>query len=214
MNEINIIYISNSIDIDLSCFLDAFYKEESNKRYKSKNIIINYDEYEFRINQDNDYKEFLKNNIILDNDIILIDSLLFGNTSNTKYYTGEQLKLIINKIYPYKKVLIISQCNSGNHYMSQIERFNKGRIKNEDGAINYYKKHLTPYLDYAIDEILDQRRIINSMIENTTFDKNLVEKLENSINNIQEPYENFSQKDCNELTDLFVQIAEELERNQ
>ena len=36
MNEINIIYISNSIDIDLSCFLDAFYKEESKKNINRK----------------------------------------------------------------------------------------------------------------------------------------------------------------------------------
>lgn len=213
MNEINIIYISNSIDIDLSCFLDEFYKEENNKKYKSKNIIINYNEYEFRMNQDNDYKEFLKNNMILDNDIILIDSLLFDNTSNTKYYTGEQLKLIINKIYPYKKVLIISQYNSDNNYASQIKKFNKGRIQKENEAIDYYIENLTPYLDYAIEEILDQRKVIDNMIESKNFDKNLVEKLENSINNIQEPYEDFSKKDFNKLSDLFVQIAEELKIN-
>lgn len=213
MNEINIIYISNSIDIDLSCFLDEFYKEESNKKYKPKNIIINYNEYEFRMNQDNDYKEFLKNNMILDNDIILIDSLLFDNTSNTKYYTGEQLKLIINKIYPYKKVLIISQCNSGNNYASQIKKFNKGRIQKENEAIDYYIENLTPYLDYAIEEILDQRKVIDNMIESKNFDKNLVEKLENAINNIQEPYKDFSKKDLNKLSDLFVQIAEELKIN-
>lgn len=214
MDEINIIYIDDSIDIDLSCFLDEYYKEESNKKYKSRNVIIDYGEYEFQIDQDDDYKNFLKNNIIVENDIILIDSLLFENTNITKHYTGEQLKLIINKIYPYKKVLIISQYNSDNNYASQIKKFNKGRIQNENEAIDYYIENLTPYLDYAIEEILDQRKVIDNMIESKNFDKNLVEKLENSINNIQEPYEDFSEKDLNELINLFTQIKDEFNRNE
>lgn len=214
MDKINIIYIDDTIDNNLNFFLNEIYKKEFNKTYKSYSVEIDCNEHRFQIANDGDYKNFLKNDKIINNDIILIDSLLFENKTITKHYTGEQLKLIINKIYPYKKVLIISQYSSNNNYSSQIKKFNNLKTQNKNKAINYYQNNLAPYLDYAIKEILDQRKVIDNMIESKNFDKNLVEKLENSINNIQEPYEDFSEKDLNELINLFTQIKDEFNRNE
>lgn len=214
MDKINIVYIDDTIDNNLNYFLNEIYKKEFNSTYKSYSVEIDCNEHRFQTANDGDYKNFLKNDKIINNDIILIDSLLFENKTITKHYTGEQLKLIINKIYPYKKVLIISQYNGDNNYASQIKKFNNLKTQNQDKATEYYRKNLAPYLDYAIKEILDQRKVIDNMIESENFDKNLVEKLENSINNIQEPYEDFSEKDLNELINLFTQIKDEFNRNE
>ena len=102
-----------------------------------------YEEYEVRPSLS--YNDLLENETINMSDILIIDSRLFEEVEYTENtLTGEELRFIIRKVFPYKGVLVISQ-NDTSEY--DIESKFKPSSPLENSSFEVYEKEAKLFYD-------------------------------------------------------------------
>lgn len=194
MENINIVYIDDNLDIDLIKYLRDHYQ------YDGVNKVFN----QVAFQSDYSYEKLLTNDLVTKANIIIIDSKLFEDchAANGKF-TGEEFELILKKEYAFIEVIIISQNELFNN--KYVKKFDSSRGMND--GIEYYKKHLIKKIDDAIENILYYRSTSNKIRQNINIDKRIAEKILESIDGIN-VYADFKKKDVDEIIKMFREIQE------
>jgi len=157
MEKIKLVYIDNESDPYISHYIHA------SKRYASDKIEVNVEE--IGVTGEDDVMSLIKKPVVKNANILLLDSRLFVDENVTKKIKGEQVMLVLKKLNPFIKVLIISQHEDTRH-IGVIPKFKPKKmdkttvpVDNNQVAIEYYNERLAPRLKTAIKSILKYRKI-------------------------------------------------------
>ena len=166
MKQFKLVYIDDHIDYSLTGYLrDSF-----------ENTEIEYNEREFI--ETESYDSLLEDKLVKYSDVILIDSKLFENrTVGNRKFTGEEFKILITKIYPFKKVFIISQ----NEDEKKVGFIKKTDLDDEDKVKEYYDRELKTKIEDAIRTIKVEIEIFEDMCGKKYIDPVILEQIKNSL---------------------------------
>lgn len=98
MELITMLYVDDKIDLYVSKYLNSYSNDRADYKYS-----------ELKFENKYSYEDLLENNEIQKADILFLDSMLFenGNVQDNKI-SGEELGLIIKKIFPFKEIIVIT----------------------------------------------------------------------------------------------------------
>lgn len=195
MENINILYIDDNIDPHITKFLDS--------SIDITDVSISTNEYKFNIESDT-YKTILENEEIKKADIILIDSRLFENShTGVSKISGEEIKIIITKFFPFKNIIVISQ-NGTNESLGILGKYKHSK---DLSPKEYYDSEWKNIIEKSIKEILIIRKINSQLNDNENIETIVKEKIENSIAGISQ-YEELSKDDIDNCIKTFLEIKE------
>ena len=200
--KINIVYIDDNSDEILSRYMTKSYCATLFCRSDKTQIEKNYEEVRFCGAEG--YETLLKNPTVKAANVILIDNHLFEEqTIGTGRFSGKQFKIILRKIFPYVEVIIITQDEtlSGENV---IRKFSGSHGEDPD---QYYRDHLAPCLDRAIEEVLDFEDLADDLIQSKDVEKLLIDKVLNSLQG-DDSYDGLSKSDIDKLICSFREIKD------
>ena len=191
---INVVYVDDDIDQGVSQYLSEFCSNyaDANLQYAEETFLI----------QDT-YDKLLCKESIRTANVLLIDSKLFEDaTAGEKRYTGEEFRIIINKVFPYTEVIVITQ-NKLDIEWHIVEKCKSFRTYDE--AMEYYEKELRPVLETSLRRIIDSRKIINKLEVEDTLDRVLLERIKR-ISQGQSEYDDLTTQDIDEFVRAFQEL--------
>lgn len=196
MDKINIVYVDDDLDANISKFLALDYQH--------KNFLKDYNEVSF--NSLEGYDSLINNTLIKEANIILIDSKLFENDSaSSGKFSGEEFKMILKKMFPFIEVLVITQNDLEEDY-GTIQKYRSGLKETPE---QYYGMKLKKALDEAIQNINIYRNIANKLKDNEGIDKVLIEKILSSLEGIPQ-YDELTTKDIDEIITVFKELQRDI----
>lgn len=197
MEKIKLIYVDDKIDLYVSRYL------------LNNSDILNYDYEEITYSNEFTYENFLEKENFQKSDIIILDSMLFeNNNSKNNKITGEELGVIIKKIFPFKEILIITQNQDKSEYCD-LNKFNsKFYEKNYE---SFFENEWLPSLKKAINKIILYKKIMNNIKIKDYMDTVLYEKINNSICGIS-IYDELKESDINNLIKAFQEMRDKYEQ--
>ncbi|WP_314404317.1 hypothetical protein [uncultured Granulicatella sp.] len=197
MEKIKLIYVDDKIDLYVSRYL------------LNNSDILNYDYEEITYRNEFTYENFLEKENFQKSDIIILDSMLFeNNNSKNNKITGEELGVIIKKIFPFKEILIITQNQDKSEYCD-LNKFNsKFYEKNYE---SFFENEWLPSLKKAINKIILYKKIMNNIKIKDYMDTVLYEKINNSICGIS-IYDELKESDINNLIKAFQEMRDKYEQ--
>lgn len=203
--EIKICYVDDNLDPFLVGYLDKYVCNSPDYKY-----------VEYEVSPSLSYNDLLTNERINESDILIIDSRLFEEVEYTENtLTGEELRFIIRKVFPYKEVLVISQ-NDTNEY--DIESKFKPSSPSADSSFEMYEKEANQfYTEKLLPKIIDSRKSIEAT-------KNILDRISNKgymsssmlLEQIRDTidgdnfYTELSKEDIDSLIDSFTKLRKEL----
>lgn len=194
MEDINILYIDDNIDPYVSKYLkNGLNIADINKAYT-----------EFTFTDEETYESLLGKNEVKIADLIIIDSKLFENNKVKKQkLKGEEFKLILRKFFPYKEVVVITQNKIPEEY-KVLPKYNSENYSNSD---RFFDKNWVPTIKTAIKNIIDYKNIANIFQNNKNIEKNLIEKIINTLDGSNE-YDLLKSTDITKLIRIFKELEE------
>lgn len=195
MENINILYIDDNADPYISQYLCDEYKHEQ--------AVISYKEHAFKT--DDTYVSLLSESTLHAADIIIIDSVLFehANMSSEKL-TGEEFKIILQKVFPFKEVVVVTQ----NDIDEDVKILKKYDTSLEDEAKKFFEQEWKPTLDQAIDQIKACRKILKRIEEKNYVEKYFFETIQQSLQG-ENGYNNLTVADIDRLISAFEGVKKE-----
>lgn len=203
--EIKICYVDDNLDPFLAGYLDKYVRNNPDYKY-----------VEYEVTPSLSYNDLLMDETINMSDILIIDSRLFEEVEYTENtLTGEELRFIIRKVFPYKEVLVISQ-NDTNEY--DIESKFKPSSPLADSSFEMYEEEASQfYNERLLPKIIDSRRSIEATknILNRISDKGymsssiLLEQIRDTIDG-DNIYTELSKEDIDSLIDSFTKLRKDL----
>ena len=203
--EIKICYVDDNLDPFLVGYLDKYVCNSPDYKY-----------VEYEVSPSLSYNDLLENETINMSDILIIDSRLFEEVEYTENtLTGEELRFIIRKVFPYKEVLVISQ-NDTNE--DDIESKFKPSSPLADSSFEMYEEEASQfYNERLLPKIIDSRRSIEATknILNRISNKGymsssmLLEQIRDTIDG-DNNYTELSKEDIDNLINNFTKLREEL----
>lgn len=192
MKEIKIVYIDDKPDPSLSRYLDT--------EFSSDRFIKVYEEILF--NPADGYESLIKNPVVQNANIIVIDSMLFENSGTVSgKFSGEEFKIILKKYYPFIEVIVITQ-NEPEAAMGTIPKYSDSYNTN---ASEYYGRVLPELIHNAYANIQRYFSIADKLSGNSSLDKYLVEKVVSSLNG-SSLYDELTKSDIDSLISAFQRI--------
>lgn len=225
MNEIiNICYIDDDINLGTERYINEFCREfnkyisgqiEGFSYYEAKDNNVDLEKilnnkslfygYElkftkYKFTTEDTYKTLLENKLVMDSNIIIIDSALFENgDSPLNKFTGEQFKIILRQLLPFIKTIVISQ-NGGKMDSTTVEKWKGiGDLK------LFYNKKLLPILSRNIFNTLEEQQILKQLSKENAFDEVLVDTIKNTSLGIIDTAL-FEKTDLDQLINLFNEV--------
>ncbi len=200
---LKICYVDDNIDPYLMSYID-FYTN----LYNEKNSKLVIEAYEYEIKEDDTYKSLLNQNLITESNILLLDSEFFSSASKSNSsLTGEQFLIILRKILPFIKTIVITQ-NEIEHPALTVEKFKSALSDNaEIDSITYYNEKLKKFLDQSLSEHIEEKKILKELKRNNETDELLYDTIEMSLDGLEDDTI-FEKEELNELIILFKQIKE------
>ncbi|WP_454948189.1 hypothetical protein [Gemella sanguinis] len=199
MEQIEILYVDDKIDLYVSQYLRSYSKD---------NITYKYSEFKF--NSKHSYENLLECEDVKKADILFLDSMLFENRDvvNNKI-SGEELGLIIKKIFPFKEILVITQYQEKTDY-SALRKYNSSTYPNIDSK-GFFRENWEKEIVNATNNIILNRNILNNISSKHYVEKYLFEKMENSINGTSS-YDDLTKEDVDRLIDTFEEMRKLYEK--
>lgn len=196
MEQINIVYVDDKPDPYLERYLDNYYK-------KCRNMNIKYSEVIFESN--NGYENLLLRSEIKSANIIFMDSLLFENdTVGNHKFTGEEMRMVLRKQYPYIETILITQ-NEIDESIEHIRKYSSSRDK--ENFETYYDRVIPTKIGNAIRNIITYRRSMEKINNNPSWESVIKEKLSNCLEGIDN-YNEMTKDDIDEVVKLLKDIQE------
>lgn len=197
MEQINLVYIDDTPDPVFSRFLDNLVPIDNCPAYS-----INYEEIIFEPQQD--YEFLLTHDCVRNANVIIIDSWLFENrTATNKKFTGEEFKFVLQKLFPYIEVLVISQ-RQDEDGISKLSKYSK---KNGNDPLAYYDSVARGYIEVAICNVIQNRKLAKKLSENNTWEVLLKERILGTLSGAQ-AYDELKKEDIDNLIAAFKEIQE------
>ena len=192
MELITMLYVDDKIDLYVSRYLNS---------YSNNNAEYKYSELKFENKYS--YEDLLENNEIQKADILFLDSMLFenGNVENNKI-SGEELGLIIKKIFPFKEIIVITQYQDKMEY-STLKKYNSSTYTCDVNS--FFQDNWNEKIVNATKNILLNRNILKNISSKRYVEKYLFEKMENSINWLSN-YDNLTKADIDSLIKAFEEM--------
>ena len=199
METINLVYIDDTPDIDLSRYLDNLHQY-----YTSNGFVFEY--YEIPFDNQKDYSSLLKDARVQTANIIIIDSRLFENKPATGgKFSGEEFKFVLQKFYPYIEVIVITQ-NESDPELNMVSKY----VKNSSQTgVSYYAAVMPQYLDSAIEKIKQYRILAKKVNENDSWESVLKEKVLGTLSGTQ-AYDELTKDDIDTLIHAFREIRKSI----
>ena len=194
MHPINIVYIDDRIDPLLSRYLDEYCSF-------SDNTALLYAEVPF--NSKDTYESLLRNETVRTANVLLIDSRLFEEANiGSGMFSGEEFRVILNKLLPYIEVVVISQ-NDLDIKWSVVEKCKGARDYNH--VKQYYDENLRPILNNKCSIVDETWKIIERLQTDKSIDVALVEKIQRIANGETE-YDELKASDIDRIVQTFQEL--------
>lgn len=192
MNTINILYIDNNIDLYATKYLrETLEIPDTNKIYT---------EYTFTIKDT--YESLLSSDKVKSADLIIIDSRLFENsTVKEAKFTGEEFKLVLKKVFPYKEAIVVTQ----NEIPDEYQVLPKYRSDKTPNHTQFFNENWLPVIKNAIKSVLDYRNLVHKIEDNKNIDKHFIEKIITTLEGSCE-YDLLNSKDISALITIFKEL--------
>lgn len=196
MDKYSLAYIDDNPETALTRYLD--------EEFHSDNYEIECSEIIF--NPEDGYESLLSDQRVSSANIILIDSWLFENRTATDVkFTGEELKLILKKIFPFIQVIVITQ-NGTDTEIRKIAKYDKSLAKS---ASEYYASELPKIIDAAVADIQQYRLLADLVKKNDTWEDVLKDKVFATLKGTN-TYDELSKADIDRMVLAFKEIQESL----
>lgn len=196
MEQINLVYVDDKPDPYLERYLDNYYK-------KCSKVIIKYSEVVF--DSSKGYENLLLKDEIKSANIIFMDSLLFENdTVGNHKFTGEEMRMLLRKQYPYIETVLITQ-NEIDDSIEHIRKYSSSRDK--ENYETYYDRVIPIKINNAIRNIITYRRSMEKINDNPSWESVIKEKLSNCLEGINN-YNEMTKDDIDEVVRLLKDIQE------
>lgn len=197
MNEYHLTYIDDEFDPYISEYLGNFCND--------KNVI--YKEVKFKPVEG--YESLINNADVKRSNFILIDSRLYENNSVEKRkFTGEELKILFKKYFPFIEVVVISQNNDRDEYGTIL----KYQFGNNESSNDYYDKYLKKLIEEAIDNNKKYEKIIEEFSKNENWKNEIKQSIKENMNGFGE-IDNLSSEDIDRLIEKFNEIEKIINEN-
>ena len=189
------LYVDDKIDLYVSEYLNSYSNDKAKYKYS-----------ELKFENKYSYEDLLENDEIQKADILFLDSMLFenGNVEDSKI-SGEELGLIIKKIFPFKEIIVITQYQDKMGY-SALKKYNSNTYTCE--ADSFFQRNWDKEIVNATQNIILNRNILKNISMKNYVEKFLFEKMENSIYGISN-YDNLTKIDI----DILIKAFEEMRKN-
>lgn len=190
------VYVDDKPDPYLERYLDNYYK-------KCSKVIIKYSEVVF--DSSKGYENLLLKDEIKSANIIFMDSLLFENdTVGNHKFTGEEMRMLLRKQYPYIETVLITQ-NEIDDSIEHIRKYSSSRDK--ENYETYYDRVIPIKINNAIRNIITYRRSMEKINDNPSWESVIKEKLSNCLEGINN-YNEMTKDDIDEVVRLLKDIQE------
>ncbi len=197
MEDITLLYVDDKPDIYVSQYLKDYSNDKAKYIYK-----------ELKFKSSDSYESLLKEKVLEMADILLLDSMLFENRDvGDSKISGEELGLIIKKVFPFKEILIVTQFQEKLEY-NTLKKYNSNTYSCTSDS--FFKDNWDKALFEATQNILLYRKILNTISNKAYVEKCLLEKMENSIKGISS-YDNLEKADIDKLIAAFEEMKKSYE---
>lgn len=197
MELINMLYVDDKIDLYVSKYLNSYTNDKAQYRYS-----------ELKFENKYSYEDLLKNGEIQKADILFLDSMLFENgTVEDNKISGEELGLIIKKIFPFKEIIVITQCQEKMGY-STLKKYNSNTYTCDVNT--FFQNTWNNEIASVTQNIILNRNILKNIHSKNYVEKLLFEKMENSICGISN-YDNLTKMDIDNLIKAFEEMRKNYE---
>ena len=192
MELITMLYVDDIIDLYVSKYLNSYSNDKAEYKYS-----------ELKFENKYSYEDLLENNEIQKADILFLDSMLFenGNVQDNKI-SGEELGLIIKKIFPFKEIIVITQYQDKMEY-STLKKYNSNTYHCDVNS--FFQDNWNKEIVNATKNIILNRNILKNISSKKYVEKYLFEKMENSINGLSN-YDNLTKADIDSLIKAFEEM--------
>ena len=197
MELITMLYVDDKIDLYVSKYLNSYSNDKAEYKYS-----------ELKFENKYSYEDLLENDEIQKADILFLDSMLFenGNVQDNKI-SGEELGLIIKKIFPFKEIIVITQYQDKMEY-STLKKYNSNTYLCD--VDSFFQDNWNKEIVNATQNIILNRNILKNISLKNYVEKFLFEKMENSINGISN-YDNLTKMDIDNLIKAFEEMRKNYE---
>lgn len=192
MELITMLYVDDKIDLYVSKYLNSYSNDKAEYKYS-----------ELKFENEYSYEDLLENIEIQKADILFLDSMLFenGNVQDNKI-SGEELGLIIKKIFPFKEIIVITQSQDKMEYCT-LKKYNSNTYHCDEDS--FFQDNWNKEIVNATKNIILNRNILKNISSKRYVEKYLFEKMENSINGLSN-YDNLTKSDIDSLINAFEEM--------
>lgn len=196
MSKVELLYIDDFVDLELSKYLDG---------YKYDGVEVNYKELKFL--PEDGYDSLISNSDVQCADVIIIDSDLFQNrlASNGKFL-GEEFKIIMKRFFPLKEVIVVSQ-HGENQQKNVIAKYD---IDAKLNAGEYYNQRLKDKLDNFIHDNIVNNNLLNEFLVNTYWNIDFKNRISELLKG-QNEYEELKKEDIDKLISSFEELRRKID---
>lgn len=192
MESITMLYVDDKIDLYVSKYLNSYSNDKAKYEY-----------LELKFKSKYSYEDLLESDEIQKADILFLDSMLFENGSvRDNKISGEELGLIIKKIFPFKEIIVITQYQEKIEY-STLKKYNSNTYTCD--AQSFFRDNWEKEIVNATENIILNRNIFRNISSKKYVEKYLFEKMENSINGVSN-YDNLTKMDIDNLINAFEEM--------
>ena len=186
------LYVDDKIDLYVSRYLSSYSNDKADYKYLELTFESKYS-----------YEDLLEKDGIQKADILFLDSMLFENSKvQDNKISGEELGLIIKKIFPFKEIIVITQYQEKIEY-SALKKYNSNTYSCDEHS--FFRDNWEKEIVNATENIILNRNIFKNISSKKYVEKYLFEKMENSINGVSN-YDNLTKADINNLINAFEEM--------
>ena len=162
-----------------------------------------------KYNPGDGYLKLIQEKVVQEANIIFVDSKLFSdNDVIEQKISGEELKVILRKFYPYIEVIVITQ-NGENEDLGTIAKYSAS-TNSDMTAQAYYASCIPVHIKNAVHNILQFRRLADILGKSQSWEKAMKEKVQNALEGIAQ-YDSLTADDITNLISIFREIQEKID---
>lgn len=165
---------------------------------------------EFKYNKE-EVNSIIEEETISKADIIIMDDKLYKETSSSNRLTGSELKALINLVFPYKKIIIISQYKPIAEDSDYVEKYHyqNGRDESDDAIWKYYDSYLLPVLKKKLTDVRATYQVLSNLKRSKDVDKLIVDDATANLCGEKRTYSKLTSEDIDSLVNAVNKLIEE-----
>ena len=198
VHDIKVVYVDDEPQTVLSRYLHSLQDKEG----------FSFKELKYRKEKVN---TLIEDETIVKADIIIIDDKLYNESSSSARLSGSELKALINLVFPYKKIVIISQYEPtvvDSDYVPKYH-YQNGRNESDDTIWEYYDDKLLPILEKKLKDVHATFQVLSDLRKSKDVDKLIVDDATASLCGENRTYSKLTSEDIDSLVNAVNKLIEE-----